>query len=151
MINPSGVDQIAKKIAEQGLQEGAAQPQQADLQEQAAHFQDAMQAPQSEGAQAPQQIDPSSTDTKVQQVDAAVSEKVEQPKSLGDSILQGMDKMRSGMQNAVSQIENTPDKGLSPEEMLKARFQIGKLTATEEITASATSKANQDLDQLAKG
>jgi len=150
MINPSGVDQIAKKIAEQGLQEGASQPQQTDLQEQATHFQDAMQA-QSEGVQAPQQIDVSSTDVKAQQVDAAVTEKVEQPKSLGDSILQGMDKMRSGMQNAVSQIENTPDKGLSPEEMLKARFQIGKLTATEEVTASAAAKANQDLDQLTKG
>ncbi len=149
MINPSGADQIVKKIAEHSMQEGGAQPQQASLQDQS-RFQDAMQA-KSEGGET-QQVNASSSDVKSQQTHAIASDtKVEKPSS-GDSLLQGIDKMRSSIQDGVTQIQSAAtDNNLSIQEVFKAQVQVGKSMADQQITSKVGEKSNQNLDTLLKG
>ena len=90
MINPTGANQLAKKIAEKSLQEGAQAPQAAKPDD-AARMQEAMQprADPNAGQHQPATVDRVAG---VGGVDADAQ--VGKPRSAGDAILNGMDKLR---------------------------------------------------------
>ncbi|MCP3877879.1 MAG: hypothetical protein GY701_05720 [Sulfitobacter sp.] len=150
MINPSGADRIAGKIAEQGLKENVAKPQEADADQQA-RFQDGLQGqgePKEKGTEAVGQVESSTGG-------AQAPEQVGPPdeeSSPGDAILQGIDKMRTEFQGIGEQVKNIADKeDVSPQDVLKAQLQVNRVMIEEASTSQAVSKVDQGVNSLVKG
>ncbi len=150
MINTMGADRIAGKIAEQGLKEEVAKPQEANADQQA-RFQDAMQGQQGEpkekGTEAIGQAEPS-TGTQA-------PEQVRPPggvKSPGDAILQGIDKMRTDFQGIGEQVSSVAGKGdVSPQDLLKVQMQVSRTMMEEQFASQAVSKVDQGVNSVVKG
>lgn len=146
MINPTGVNDLAGKIAEHGLKEGASPRQEVDASDQA-RFQNALQSPVQNHPDG-QGLQPSTsvqTDFQTNKIQS------ESPHSLGDSILQGMDKMRQQAQGTVDQLKAVNGSGsMTPTEALHEQLQISRVTFNEQLTGQVTGKVEQDMDTLLK-
>ena len=151
MVVPTGgVNQLAGKVAEQSLKEGAGKQQQASTDDQA-RLQDALQnKPQDDlSKQDPQALGSVQNQQPVPAVDKATA--AERPASLGDTILQSMDKMRTetaDMGHQVSSIDNMET--MSPQELLKTQLQVSRVMFNEQAIGTATGKIEQDMDTLLK-
>ncbi len=149
MITPVGGDRFAGKIAEQGLKEEVAKPQEANADQQA-RFQDAMQGQAGPGEQGTQALGPAEAPGGAQ-----APGQVTQPggvKSPGDAILQGIDKMRTDFQGIGEQVKGLADKGdISPRDLLKVQMQAGRTMMEEQFASQAVSKVDQGVNSVVKG
>ena len=148
MISPTGVNQLANKIAEQGLQEGpkestGKQPE-ANANDQA-HFQDALKNnPQNNPEASPAVASAQTTPP----VDGMQPQK---PLTMGDSILKGIDKMRTDQQDVGNQLKGVDGmENMSPQELLKTQMQVSRVMFNEQLTGQVTGKVEQDMDSLLK-
>jgi hypothetical protein len=140
MTSPVGADQVAKKIVEQSLQEGTSKPQEANVTDQN-RFQEAMQQ---------QQVKPEQQ-TSVQQVEtSAQPTQVTLPKTGGDSILQGIDKMRADVNSVGDKVASMAQGSLSPQEAAQAQMQLAEGTIKMQLIGQVPGKVEQDMDTLLK-
>jgi hypothetical protein len=153
MINPTGVDQLTRKIAEQSLKEAEKQPQEANAGDQA-RFNEALQKTQSPAAQNAQPADPLQQQTATAAasgVAPAGNTAVAPAHSAGDSILHGLDKLRAENQQMTAQVEpGTDPKQLSPQELLSMQAKVSGVMIDDQMVTSGTSKATQNIDTLLK-
>ncbi len=132
----AGVEQAAG----QGLESGAPQavgPSESDV----ARFQDSLNAPVDQGALGGEQ--------------AASPQMVREGSgtspSLGDSILQGMDKMRGSREAHMNAIgELVGKETLSPQDMMRLQFELAQLNMQQDLTVKVADKANQGVQTLFK-
>ena len=141
----TGINNLVGKFAEQGLQQGTAKEQQASAVDQM-RLKDALHGPSQQNNPAVQPSQPESTPA------LKPTGNVEPGKpSLGTSILQSMDKMRStsvDVNQSVGSIDNMST--MSPQELLKAQMQISRVMFNEQALGSVTGKVEQDADSLLK-
>jgi hypothetical protein len=157
MVSPTGVNQLANKIAEQGLKEGPKEglgkPPEVNPND-LAHFQNALQNnPGNNPGNNPSNnpgINPGSQTS--QSLASAQNmppvgaiQKPESP-TMGDKILKGMDQMRTDVQK-VGDINMN---GMSPQNAMQAQMQLFRATASVQATSQVVSKVEQDADTLLK-
>ena len=145
MTIPTGANKLVGKIAEQGLKEGAGKQQEASVNDQA-RFQDALKNnPQHDTGQTAQpqaSVQPEHGVDKIQPV---------QRRSLGDSVLQGIEKMRSEAQVVGNQVESADGMAsMTPQELLQAQMRISRVMFDEQLTGQVTGKLEQDMDTVMK-
>lgn len=146
MINPTGVNNLVGKIAEQGLKESANSQQEVNASDRV-RFQNALQNPARNHPDG-QGLQPS---TSVQTDSQANRIQSEPPHSLGDSILRGMNQMRSEAQGAADQLKAVDGSdSMTPMEALRAQLQISQVTFNAQLTGQVTGKVEQDMDTLLK-
>ena len=145
MTIPTGANKLVGKIAEQGIKDGAGKQQQASVNDQA-RFQDALKdKPQHDVGQTAQphsSLQPGREVDKIQPV---------QRRSLGDSVLQGIEKMRTEAQGVGDQLEAADGiASMTPQELLQAQMRISRVMFDEQLTGQVTGKVEQDMDTLLK-
>jgi len=148
MIAPIGADRIAGKIAEQGAKEQLDKPQELGGDAQA-RFRDAMQGGERppQGETAVQGVQPTDAATR------APEQPAPEAASPGDSILNGIDKMRTGFKTAEANVQsaiNSPGP-LSAQDLLTAQMQLAKAQVDVGFEASAVAKVEQGVNSLVKG
>ena len=148
MADLSGVQQAVQKIAEQTVQDqgksgahdkGTASTE--DVQKmQAAMKQSPAEASAANGPQAAQGVD------KVAGVQPSSDA------SPGAKILQHMNGMRTGLQEAVADLQGTlanPNMGAA--DLLKVQMKLQQVTLQQDLMGKVVSKSEQNVDQLLKG
>ena len=134
---PPGIEQAAGQGPEGGVPRADA-PSDSDV----ARFQDSLVAPTEHGTGAGEQAVASG---KVQEMTASP------PPSLGDSILQGMDKMRGSREAHMNAIgELVGKESLSPQDMMRLQFELAQLNMQQDLTVKVADKANQGVQTLFK-
>ena len=77
---------------------------------------------------------------------------VEPPLTLGDAILHGLDKLRTGYRNLNGQIEATfQQSSISSRELLNLQMQVNEVMLGTQLVTQVTSKIQQDMSALLKG
>jgi type III secretion system YscI/HrpB-like protein len=153
MTDLSGIQQAVQKISEQAadqgkgaLDKGTASAQ--DVQK----LQDAMkqnQPSEASAANGPQQaqgVEQTQGADKVGGVQQSTNE------SPGAKILNHMNGMRTGLQEAVAGLQSTlanPNAG--PADLLKIQMQMQQVTMQQDLMGKVVSKSEQNIDQLLKG
>ena len=144
------INQAAQQAAEQASQQGAQQPQpgEVDAQDQA-QFEEALNKTTEQ--QPVEQADPSQVDPAQNQQPGEV-EPVEPP-SLGDAILDGVEKMKSNHDARVDAIEQQlaeADGEMSVQDCLKLQFEVMQMSIEQEVTGKIADKSSQGVQTLFK-
>ena len=148
MTDLSGIQQAVQKIAEQTVQDqgksGALDKGTASAQD-VEKMQAAMNRPPAEtsAVNGPEQTQGAD---KVGNVQQSTNE------SPGAKILNHMNDMRTGLQEAVSALQGTlanPNAG--PADLLKVQMQMQQVTLQQDLMGKVVSKSEQNVDQLLKG
>ncbi|MEE4377511.1 MAG: hypothetical protein V2J55_08360 [Candidatus Competibacteraceae bacterium] len=146
MTHAVGADQIAKKIVEHSGQEGTgtAKPQEASMDDQN-RLQEALRQHQTNAEQS-SQVQQQTNTVPVQQQDHVTS-----PKTMGDSILKGMDGLRDGVKNVGEKAQSIATQGgVSPQEMMKIQMQASQMMVDTQLAGQVPGKLEQDMDTLLK-
>jgi type III secretion system YscI/HrpB-like protein len=74
--------------------------------------------------------------------------------TLGDAILQGIEKMKAGQENKVQEIEKTleeiGDQPMTTQNMMKLQFDLMQLNIQQEVTSKVADKTTQGIQTLFK-
>ena len=153
MVSPTGVNQLAHKIAEQGLKEaskeapkeGLAKPPEVNAND-LAHFQNALQnnPNNNPGNNVGSQTSQSLASAQNMPPLGAI-EKSESP-TMGDKILKGMDQMRTDVQKVGDLNMNS----MSAQDAMQAQMRLFQATASVQAASQVVSKVEQDADTLLK-
>jgi hypothetical protein len=148
MVDVSGIQQQVQKIAEQALKE---QTKSGGLDKGAANAQDvekmqaALNQPPAETTNAVQQTQGTQGADKVQGIQSATNE------SPGAKILQHMDGLRSGMKDAMNELQSVISKPeMSTAELFKAQAKLQEITMQQELLSKGVSKSEEHLNQMLK-
>ncbi|MBZ4194770.1 MAG: EscI/YscI/HrpB family type III secretion system inner rod protein [Candidatus Contendobacter sp.] len=76
---------------------------------------------------------------------------VKQPLTLGDAVLHGLDKMRTGYRDLNDRVEATfQQSSVSPQELLHLQMQVNEVMLGTQLVTQVTSKLQQDMSALLK-
>jgi hypothetical protein len=76
---------------------------------------------------------------------------VKQPLTLGDAVLHGLDKMRTGYRDLNDRVEATfQQSSVSPQELLHLQMQVNEVMLGTQLVTQVTSKIQQDMSALLK-
>ncbi len=147
MVDPSSVGQAAQKVTQEIATE-TTKPGPADASDMS-RFEAALNQPDG-GTQASSAAEATSSAQSAQSTPPA--EKAEGASSLGDSILNSVDRMRMDHRETVQNIEKALNSGesLSTEELLKIQMQVTRMTVEQDLSAKVASKLNQSIETLLK-
>jgi len=142
MVATAGVGKAINKVVEQALDKSEKKAPKADAEAQSA-FEKAMHT-EGSGQTAQTQVVDSTQNAQVR------TESV-RPKSPGDSVLQGLDKLRSNRATMASDVNklNTENE-MSPEEMLKVKMEVDKMSFQEQVVIKGTTSVENDVKQVLK-
>jgi type III secretion system YscI/HrpB-like protein len=144
MTEGVNIEKVIQKVAEEAAEtEGPAKPE-APAAEDVSQFEAAMQGETGRqavsGADAPPEVTRAS--------------KVEEPQSLGDAILQGMEKAKEGHTDQVDRINALLDKSgdapMTVQDAMKLQFELMQLNLQQEVTTKTADKTSQGVQTLFK-
>ena len=149
------INQAIQQATDQAAQQGANTPQpQADEASQA-EFEQALNGTQE--ADASQQVDAATNDPS--KADAAQQKHVHQAEesehttpSLGDAILEGVEKMKSSHDARADRIENqllkSEGKEMSVQDCIKLQFEVMQMSLEQDVTGKIADKTSQGVQTL---
>jgi type III secretion system YscI/HrpB-like protein len=148
MTDLSGIQQSIQKIAEQAAQDqaksGAANKGAANAGD-VEKLQAALQQQQPGDAAANNPMQAQGVD-KVDGVQATSNE------SPGAKILEHMNSMRTGLQEAVTELNSAvANPNMAPADLLKVQMRLQQVTLQQDLMGKVVAKSEQNVDQLLKG
>jgi type III secretion system YscI/HrpB-like protein len=148
MADLSGVQQAVQKIAEQTVQD---QGKSGALDKGTASTED-VQKMQAAMKQSPAEASAANGPQAAQGVDKVAGVQPSSDASPGAKILQHMNGMRTGLQEAVADLQGTlanPNMGAA--DLLKVQMKLQQVTLQQDLMGKVVSKSEQNVDQLLKG
>jgi type III secretion system YscI/HrpB-like protein len=148
MADLSGVQQAVQKIAEQTVQD---QGKSGALDKGTASAED-VQKMQAAMNQPPAEANAVNGPQQAQAADKVQGVQPSSESSPGAKILQHMNGMRTGLQEAVADLQGTlanPNMGAA--DLLKVQMKLQQVTLQQDLMGKVVSKSEQNVDQLLKG
>ena len=144
MTDPVNIQKVVEQVAEQAAQtEDAAKPK-AEEAGDVERFEKAMSDPS--------EVDPAVDDPAKVESKPVFNDNV--PDSLGDSILEGLGKLKSSHNEQVQKIrdivDSTQNEPMSMQDAMKLQFELMQLNLQQEATAKAADKSSQGVQTLFK-
>jgi type III secretion system YscI/HrpB-like protein len=150
MADLSGIQQAVQKIAEQTVQD---QGKSGALNKGTASTEDVQKLQEAlKQNQPPPEASAVENTQQAQGVEKVGSVQQSTNESPGAKILNHMQGMRTGLQEAVSALQGTlanPNAG--PADLLKVQMQMQQVTLQQDLMGKVVSKSEQNIDQLLKG
>jgi len=147
MTDISGIQQAVQKIAEQTVQD---QGKSGTLDKGVASAED-VQKLQAALNQPPADANANGLQ-QAQGVEKVGAVQPSAESSPGAKILDHMNGMRTGLQEALSGLQGTlANPNMSPAELVKVQLKLQQVTMQQELTGKVVSKSEQNIDQLLKG
>lgn len=144
MTDGGTIQQVVQKVTEEAAQqETATQPAAPDAGD-VARFENAMNA------------QPDGTAVSGQEAVTEVKQapETDQPKGLGDAILEGMEKVKETRDGQVEKIEKIIDKAdgetMTMQDALKLQYELMQLNLQQDVTTKAADKSTQGVQSLLK-
>lgn len=144
MTDPVNTQKVVQQVAEQAAQtQDTAKPKAAEDGD-VARFEQAMS----------DQPDPGTTGGPETVAETKPVFKSDVPESLGDSILQGVEKLKESHDDQVQKIKEIVDKSqnepMSLQDAMKLQFELMQLNLQQEATAKTADKSSQGIQTLFK-
>jgi type III secretion system YscI/HrpB-like protein len=147
MTDISGVQQAVQKITEQAAEQGKS----GALDKGAANAED-VQKLQAALNQPPPEANAATTPAQVQGTEKVAGVQSGSESSPGGKILDHMNNMRTGMQEAMSELQGTlANPNMGPADLLKVQMKLQQVTLQQDLMGKVVSKSEQNVDQLLKG
>jgi len=149
MADLSGIQQAVQKISEQAAEQGKS----GALNKGTASTEDVqkLQAALNQN-QPPADASATNAAQQAQGVDKVNGVEASGEASPGAKILRHMDGMRTGLKEAVAELESTLAKpNAQPADLLKVQMKLQQVTLQQDLMGKVVSKSEQNLDQLLKG
>jgi type III secretion system YscI/HrpB-like protein len=149
MTDLSGIQQAVQKIAEQTVQD---QAKSGTLDKGAASAED-IQKLQSALNQPPAEAQAAGGPSSVQGVEQVAGVQGVERATPGARILDSVNNMRTGVQDAFKELANTVANmdSSSPADLLQAQMKLQQVTLQQDLMSKVVSKSEQNVDQLLKG
>lgn len=144
MTDGGTIQQVVQKVTEEAAQkETAAKPEAPDARD-VAQFENAMNAQPEGTAVSGQEAVP-----EVKQAPDA-----DEPKGLGDAILEGMEKVKETRDGQIEKIEKIIDKEdgepMTMQDALRLQYELMQLNLQQDVTTKAADKSTQGVQSLLK-
>ena len=144
MSDVANVSQVVQKVAEQAAQTETPAKSQELASDDVARFEKALAEDTQQGVSPPAE---SAAEIKGPQ-------QTEDSKTVGDAILQGLEKMRETQDTRIQNIENTldaaGDKPMNIQDSMKLQYDLMQMNLEQELTSKTADKTTQGVQTLFK-
>ena len=149
MADLSGIQQAVQKISEQAAEHGKS----GALDKGTASTEDVQKLQAALGQnQPPADATATNAAQQTQGVDKVTGVKPSAEASPGARILQHMDGLRTGLKEAVTELQATvANPNVQPADLMKVQMKLQQVTLQQDLLGKVVSKSEQNIDQLLKG
>jgi type III secretion protein I len=145
MVDPASISKVAQEVAEKSAQEAVPQQTEAPDAQDVSKFEAAMNGQQQNGVGPAEQNAPATADKVA---------KADQPGSIGDAILEGMEKVKESRDEGVKKVNEILDKSgdepMDIQDVMRLQVELMELNLQTEVTTKAADKSNQGVQTLLK-